>query len=570
MEKLPTIILPAGAEGEAAFSPRRASPSSSLSLPHLKTQQHSSGSLLRLGGIRLRCSRPQQLIEDFYMKRLGMQQLSLVHAAGSKAAGEGEAEPLEFRLLLPPRQQLQQLLLQQGSMRMQQQQRRSSRNDLSAALAEGISRRRSSLRDSDACSSRLSSRRTSFGSQASTLGSAAPAEGSRFAAFEFFSSSVIEERLNEAIEAGDAREGRSKLQLLMLAWLSRGFPQFILECVPVKKLQGGLFKPYEHRRSDVFSRLSFCVSDVNAAALSLSQHMIRVQQAGQFLDLSFAASFLDPRNFRGRLLQHMSEYKMATRKAREGLKASTSSLGRESAGRALSPRSEKRSDPAAFHEQSEWSAAEGEAADCRRSSFFKSTSSVSSGAQSLNQAEQEGCLPAPSPDEMLAVESEEASAVVPAIRFDTLPLEGLPVLHHIELLTADAERSLAFYEEALGMTLIDKKTAHGFGFTLYFLAFSQPSHTSYRYWLWLQRFSCLCLRAPTDGSKVSAYKDLEPTECGFLGLSFLCPEASEQQLLQRLEAKKVSFEFVEDDVYKRKVLLLRDPQNVPIRIVLTG
>lgn len=42
-------------------------------------------------------------------------------------------------------------------------------------------------------------------------------------------------------------------------WLRDSFGQFVLECVPVQKLQG-LYKPYEHHRSDVFSRLAFSVS----------------------------------------------------------------------------------------------------------------------------------------------------------------------------------------------------------------------------------------------------------------------------------------------------------------------
>lgn len=45
------------------------------------------------------------------------------------------------------------------------------------------------------------------------------------------------------------------------------------------------------------------VQDVDRALVDLLHHMVRIEPAGQFLDLSYAASFLDPRNFRGRLLQ---------------------------------------------------------------------------------------------------------------------------------------------------------------------------------------------------------------------------------------------------------------------------
>ncbi|KAL8431285.1 hypothetical protein ACSSS7_005370 [Eimeria intestinalis] len=286
---------------------------------------------------------------------------------------------------------------------------------------------------------------------------------------------------------------------------------------------------------------------------------------------------------------------MATRKSLGDSKASSFSTP-EAAIKALSPRRQKRPDS----EHTEWPATlNEEGGDIQRSSLYSSFSSTHSGALSLAQAEREGCLPAPTPEEMSAVEAEELSTPEVTIRFDTLPLEGLPVLHHIELLAADAERTLTFYEEGLwvisgwlaaskafgeavscrvlhfcyqvlGMALMDKKTAQGFGFTLYFLAFHPPTHTSYRYWLWLQRFSCICIKAVTDGMKVNRYHDLEPAECGFLGFSFLCSEANEQQLLARFEAKHVNVDHVEDEVYGRKVMQIRDPQNVPIRIVLTN
>ncbi|KAL8270551.1 hypothetical protein Esti_005522 [Eimeria stiedai] len=516
----------------------------------------SSTPLLRLGGIRLRCPRPQQLVKDFYVKRLGMQELTLSSSPPGRPGGTGDA--LEFKLVLPPRQQLHQLVQQGSSIRSQNNRRSSpsSRGDLSTALNEGIGRHRTSLRDSDGPSSRMSSRRTSFGSQCS-MGTIAISGANRFAAFEFFTTTEVESILNDASEPGESTAPAHN-------WLKRGFEQFVLECVPVQKLQG-LYRPYEHHWSDVFSRLSFCVSDVNAIVVNLSQHMVSVQPAGQFLDMSYAASFLDPHNFRGRLLQHMSEYKMATRKSMGDSKASSSNTP-EAASKALSPRKQKRPD----FEHSECPATPSEeGGDMQRSSLYSSFSSTHSGALSVAQAEREGCLPAPTPEELSAVEAKELSTPEVTIRFGTLPLDVLPVLHHIELRVADAERTLTFYDEVLGMTLIDKKTAQGFGFTLYFLAFHPPTHTSYHYWLWLQRFSCICIKAVTDGMKVTRYHDLEPAECGFLGFSFLCSEANERQLLDRFESKNVNVDHVEDEVYGRKVMQIRDPQNVPIRIVLT-
>lgn len=90
---------------------------------------------------------------------------------------------------------------------------------------------------------------------------------------------------------------------------------------------------------------------------------------------------------------------------------------------------------------------------------------------------------------------------------------------------------------------------------------------------WTQAGVCLVrvsMQATTDGSKVSRYQDLQPAECGFLGISFLCSETDEEQLLKRFQSKNVNVDYVEDEVYGRKVMLLRDPQNVPIRIVVTN
>ncbi|XP_026189937.1 uncharacterized protein LOC34619014 [Cyclospora cayetanensis] len=549
MEKLPTIILPIGSDGDVtAASPRTASLG-----PWDQPKSPSRKSPLRLGGIRLRCSRPQQLVEDFYVKRLGMQELVLGASSGPHPG---------------------------------------------CALGDDLGAFKASLKESDGVPSWSGSRRTSFASQQSgriaSVGSSPSAQ--RFVAFEFFSTSEVEEAVMEALELGECSQSQrtsapnaktesfsvSANQTLLgvalfcsfsapqKSWLGNSFGQFVLECVPVQKVQG-LYKPYEHHRSDVFSRLSFCVSDVDAAALDLSQHMIRVQPAGQFLNMAYAASFLDPQNFRGRLLQFTSEYKMVSRKAYlsgEGKRFGSLSIEPPSRRRIGGADKDKRSISDVADElllQNEEVEGTGRSPSALTSSF----SSTSSSAASLFQAEREGCLPAPSAEDLKAGESEESFNRCHSIRFDTLPIERLPVLHHIEIVAADLEKALTFYEEVMGMTLIEKKTAHGFGFTLYYLACDTPTQTSYQYWLWLQRFSCICIRA-NDSSKTHRYRDLDPAECGFLGISFLCPESEEENLLKHFHSKSVNVNYVEDEVYGRKVMLLRDPQNVAIRIVVTN
>ncbi|CDJ48359.1 glyoxalase, putative [Eimeria brunetti] len=534
MEKLPTIILP---EGDVASpSPRAAGSLGSLEKVHVS----SKSSLLRLGGIRLRCENPQQLVDEFYVKRLGMQELLLGCAQRPRSLSK-------------------------------------SRTDL-GATGEGEDRggngseKLSQEGQEPLAPSGASSRRNSFGSQKSarnnSLTSAVPSSPNRFAAFEFFSPAELE---GAVAEAADAPAYPTAASIKPKSWLRHGGGQFVLEFVPVQKARGGC-KAYEHRGSDVFSHLSFTVCDVDTMAVDLSQHMVRVEPAGQFLDMAYAAGFTDPQNFRGRLLQYMSEYKMASLKAHlsdELRAASSCSLDQfhQSPPRGCDSGERKRLAGVAAE------SCRGEGAGRHRSpspsppSSFCSLSVPGSGASSFLSSERDGCLPAPTPEEVKAVELCHSSS---SVRFDTLPLLRLPVLHHIEIAAANLEETLKFYEDVLGMTLIDKKTAGGFGFTLYFLALESPTNTSFHYWLWLQRFSSICIKVHTDGARVTPYRDLDPSECGFLGISFLCAESKEETLLKRIEEKKVKTELVNDDVYGHKVLLLRDPQNVPIRIAFTN
>lgn len=79
-----------------------------------------------------------------------------------------------------------------------------------------------------------------------------------------------------------------------------------------------------------------------------------------------------------------------------------------------------------------------------------------------------------------------------------------------------------------------------------------------------------CLQVHTDGTPVKDYEDLQPHECGFLGISFLCAESEGTTLLKRIKSYNIRVDTVDDEVYGQQVLLLRDPQNIPIRIALTN
>ena len=72
---------------------------------------------------------------------------------------------------------------------------------------------------------------------------------------------------------------------------------------------------------------------------------------------------------------------------------------------------------------------------------------------------------------------------------------------HITLRVADADASIAFYRERLGMRLLSRQAVAPFGFTLYFLAStdekppdSDLDAVANREWLWQRPYTCLELK----------------------------------------------------------------------------
>ncbi|KEP61965.1 UNVERIFIED_CONTAM: glyoxalase-like domain protein [Hammondia hammondi] len=269
--------------------------------------------------------------------------------------------------------------------------------------------------------------------------------------------------------------------------------ELLLEIVsPDAEIPDDQVVPYHHQHSHTFSRVAFSVADVNAAQVALSSQMLRVGNAAQFTDVNFAVTFLDPENFRGRILQHLSEYAFARR-------------------------------------------------DGVTRSFHRRTLSH------------------------LGLE-------------DVPPLGSRGTLHHVEFRVRDIGASLAFYQKGLQLRLISKQAVPSFGITFFFLT-SDPNATppaqcsldshDNRVWLWDRKFSSICLKSFTDKSvAVEPYRDLAPGECGFLGLTFLCKQMNVADLTQSLEAVGAKLKGAHDPVYGCRVLETRDPENIPVRIVV--
>ncbi|KAK3256899.1 hypothetical protein CYMTET_33992 [Cymbomonas tetramitiformis] len=111
-----------------------------------------------------------------------------------------------------------------------------------------------------------------------------------------------------------------------------------------------------------------------------------------------------------------------------------------------------------------------------------------------------------------------------------------PVLGQLKVNTKDPERALAFYRDALGMTLLSQVTISRFGLTLYFLAFTEErppdfetaiDSPSNRAWLWQAEFTQLELQYWHDFEGNAALK-LPPSEArvGFAGFTIMCSDPS--------------------------------------------
>jgi catechol 2,3-dioxygenase-like lactoylglutathione lyase family enzyme len=115
------------------------------------------------------------------------------------------------------------------------------------------------------------------------------------------------------------------------------------------------------------------------------------------------------------------------------------------------------------------------------------------------------------------------------------PLGNEPRLGQISLTVRDAEGSLAFYRDTLGMRLLSRQEVPAHGFTLYFLAFTdeQPPNPSIdavenREWLWQRPYTTLELRANAANTPRAPHPP--ESRLGFRGISVAGPEADRRQL----------------------------------------
>ena len=151
------------------------------------------------------------------------------------------------------------------------------------------------------------------------------------------------------------------------------------------------------------------------------------------------------------------------------------------------------------------------------------------------------------------------------------PLGGRGTLGQITLRVKNPAKSLAFYRDGLGMTLLARQPVPNYGFTLYFLAFTDErppvpdlAAVANREWLWQRPYTTLELQhrwgTETDSSQYHVHPD---GVVGFWGVGFTYPDLSE--LMQRMEASAASVNF--EAAYGTQVMWMKDPDGYRLRIL---
>lgn len=140
-------------------------------------------------------------------------------------------------------------------------------------------------------------------------------------------------------------------------------------------------------------------------------------------------------------------------------------------------------------------------------------------------------------------------------------LQSKPTVGQITLRVKDAEKSLHFYQNGLGMRLLSRQIVEPYRFTLYFLAYTDDAlpyddidHVGNREWLWQRPYTTLELQH-NWGTESVAFEYRTGLETGFLEMGFALPNIA--QTIDNCEA--VGAKILDDVVL--------DPDGYQVRLV---
>lgn len=137
----------------------------------------------------------------------------------------------------------------------------------------------------------------------------------------------------------------------------------------------------------------------------------------------------------------------------------------------------------------------------------------------------------------------------------SLALGQEPTIGQITLRCKDVEESLAFYRDGLGMKLLSIQEVSPYGFSLYFLAFTDESpphealdHVGNREWLWQRPYTTLELQHRPGKPPGPMVREGQP---GFQGI---------EVMVEEVEMVKKRFEV------EGSCCVVTDPDGVPITL----
>jgi len=148
------------------------------------------------------------------------------------------------------------------------------------------------------------------------------------------------------------------------------------------------------------------------------------------------------------------------------------------------------------------------------------------------------------------------------------PLGFPATLGQITLRISDAEASLRFYRDTLGMKLLSRQSVSQYGFVLYFLAWTDEETPNpdvdaveNREWLWKRPYTTLELQH-IEGHP--GYRAPAPSEAGFLGMRVHASNIRDLKAHLTSAGVTVVASSENDDPFGLPSFEIRDPDGIPI------
>lgn len=147
-------------------------------------------------------------------------------------------------------------------------------------------------------------------------------------------------------------------------------------------------------------------------------------------------------------------------------------------------------------------------------------------------------------------------------------LDQPAVLGQITIRASNADKTLQFYQNQLGMKLLSIQPVTPYGFTLYFLAWtddvppsSELTDVIIREWLWKRPYTTIEIQISKRGGKIDPFS-LDANKTGFMGMRAVCNNLAESKAY--FESVGLKIENGYDDVFNVSTVTVRDPDNIPI------